>query len=120
MKCTKCKVDIVDGEEREHNNDILCEDCYIDILSPAKFCDPWADYAAKSHVENNQNVSLNSNQSKIIQVLTNYGEVEHLFLIEKLKDQISPEDGERECASLHRMGKILIENKGGDIIIKLK
>ncbi len=120
MKCNKCKIEIIDGEEREHNNVILCEDCYIDILSPAKFCDPWADYAAKSHVENNPDLTLNANQRKIIQVLNDHGEVEVSFLIESLKDQISPEDGERECAALHRMNKIAFKNNDGNIIIKLK
>ena len=69
MECNKCKVVISDGEEREYNQEILCEDCYIDVLSPAKFCDPWADYAAKSFIENNPNIELSTNQSLIIKVL---------------------------------------------------
>ncbi len=59
---------------------ITLSDCYIDILSPAKFCDPWADYAAKSHIENNPELAFNANQSKIIQVLKDYGDVEVPFL----------------------------------------
>lgn len=120
MKCDKCKVEIDDGEEREHKGDILCEDCYMDVLSPAKFCDPWADYAAKSHIEKNPNSSLNANQTKIIQILKDYGEVEPAFLMDKLKDKISIEDGERECAALHRMDIISIKNNDGKVIIKLK
>ena len=26
----------------------LCDDCYMDALSPTKTCDPWAVYTAKS------------------------------------------------------------------------
>ncbi len=37
MECTKCKVMIPDGEERTHKKELLCEDCYIDVLSPANF-----------------------------------------------------------------------------------
>ncbi|MCP3875791.1 MAG: hypothetical protein GY699_21890 [Desulfobacteraceae bacterium] len=120
MECSKCKVAILNGDEREHKRKILCEDCYIDVLSPAKFCDPWADYAAKSFVEKNSNIAFSDNQSIIIKVLKEYGEVEPIILIDKLKDQISAEDGERECAALHRMGKITIENNDGKIILKLK
>jgi hypothetical protein len=120
MECNKCKVVISDGEEREYNQEILCEDCYIDVLSPAKFCDPWADYAAKSFIENNPNMEFSTNQSLIIRVLKEYGEIEPVILINTLKDQITPEDGERECAALHRMGKIIIENNDGKIIIKLR
>ena len=120
MKCNKCSVGIAAGEERDHQGETLCEDCYIDVLSPAKFCDPWADYAAKSHIEKNPDSSLNANQKKIIQLLHDHGEVEPAFLIDRLKHQISPEDGERECAAIHRMGIIAIENNDGKIIIKLK
>ncbi len=62
MKCTKCKVELSKGEEREYNHEVLCEDCYIDVLSPAKFCDPWADYSEKSFVEKNQNFALSQNE----------------------------------------------------------
>lgn len=120
MECHKCKISIAKGDEREHNQEILCEDCYIDVLSPAKFCDPWADYAAKSFIERNPNMELNAGQSKIIAVLKELGEVEPIILMDRLKDQISPEDGERECAALHRMGKIDIENSDGTVIIRLK
>jgi hypothetical protein len=120
MECAKCKSSISVGEEREHNKKILCEDCYIDVLTPAKFCDPWADYAAKSFVEKNPSAELNTNQKHIIDVLKKHGKVDPLFLMETLKDQMSPEDGERECAALKRMDRILIENNNGKVIIKLK
>jgi hypothetical protein len=120
LECNKCKAVISDGGEREHNGETLCEDCYIDVLSPAKFCDPWADYAAKSFVEKNPNMELSPNQSLIMNVLKEYGEIEPIILIDMLKDQITPEDGERECAALKRMGKIAIENNDGKVMIKLK
>ncbi len=119
MKCTKCKVEISRGEEREYNHEVLCEDCYIDVLSPVKFCDPWADYSAKSFVEQNPNFALSQNQILIMGAIKDNGEVDPLFLMEKLKDKISPEIGERETAALHRMGKIIIENNNGNVVIKL-
>lgn len=67
MECIKCKATILESEEKGHNRKIFCEDCYIDVLSPAKFCDPWADYAAKSFVEKNPNIELSVNQSLLSQ-----------------------------------------------------
>lgn len=34
MNCDKCKRIIVDGEEKEINSKILCDDCYIDAIWP--------------------------------------------------------------------------------------
>ncbi len=119
MKCHKCKTDIKEGEQRDHHEGILCEDCYIDVLYPAKFCDPWADFAAKSFIEHNLDIDINENQSKILRVLKETGGVEPIGLMERLKGQVSPEDGERECAALNRMGKIRIENRDGSVMIRL-
>jgi len=41
MECIKCKKIILESVEREHNREIFCEDCYIEVLSPAKFSDPF-------------------------------------------------------------------------------
>lgn len=120
MNCNKCDVIISIGEEREHNHQIVCEDCYIDAIAPAKFCDPWADYMAKSCVNTNPYMELTTNQSLIINVLKEYDGLDPISLMEKLKGQIAPEDGERDCAALHRMGKISIENNDGSVCIKLK
>ena len=48
MKCHRCKGIIPDGEENDFHGQILCEDCYMDLLSPPKMCDPWAVHSAKS------------------------------------------------------------------------
>lgn len=43
MRCERCKADIEAGEARELHGQTLCADCYMDTLSPAKACDPWAE-----------------------------------------------------------------------------
>lgn len=40
MQCNKCDASIDIGEERELRDQILCEDCFIDVLSPVQICDP--------------------------------------------------------------------------------
>jgi len=72
MKCERCGGIIAEGEEREHYGQTLCEDCYIDLLSPLKACDPWAVHSAKSFSKN-ENLQLNSSQQKILAALGKEG-----------------------------------------------
>ncbi len=120
MECKKCKALISKGEEREHKNEVLCEDCYIDVLSPAAFCDPWASFTAESFKKNNPTTAFTENQKKILKVLRENDGLDSNDLAESLKDQISWEDGERECAALHRMGEIFFENRNGSVFISIK
>jgi hypothetical protein len=46
MKCERCKTAVVKGEQKALHGQTLCEDCYIDLLSPLRVCDPWAVYSA--------------------------------------------------------------------------
>jgi hypothetical protein len=48
MQCDRCQANIEPGEEEQHLGQTLCEDCYMDALSPVKTCDPWAVHSAKS------------------------------------------------------------------------
>jgi NAD-dependent SIR2 family protein deacetylase len=46
VKCQKCHREVPEEETHQHLGETLCDDCYIDAMSPAKPCDPWAVYAA--------------------------------------------------------------------------
>jgi hypothetical protein len=46
MLCGKCQRALDPEDAREHGGASLCEDCYMDALSPARSCDPWAVYTA--------------------------------------------------------------------------
>jgi len=46
MKCQRCQRNIPEDESHTHLGETLCDDCYMDALSPAKPCDPWAVYSA--------------------------------------------------------------------------
>ena len=120
MECKKCNALIPKGEEREHKNDMLCEDCYIDVLSPAVFCDPWASFTAESFKKNNRTTAFTESQKIILKVLRETGGLDSNDLAENLKDQISWEDGERDCAAMHRMGEISFENRNGAVFICIK
>ncbi len=46
MKCQRCQREISEDECFGYFGETLCDDCYIDAMSPAKACDPWAVYSA--------------------------------------------------------------------------
>ncbi len=118
MLCDRCKDEIEKGEEREHNGLTLCEDCYMDALSPARTCDPWAVHSAKSLAqESGFAPQVNEVQSRILSILQETGGTELKDLSERL--QMKPSDLEREIASLRHMEKIRGELREGKRIIRL-
>jgi hypothetical protein len=118
MQCDRCKDEIEKGEEREHTGRILCEDCYMDALSPARTCDPWAVHSAKSLAQESGAVpQINEVQSRILSILKETGGTELRDLSERL--QMKPSDLEREIASLRHMEKIRGELREGRRIIRL-
>jgi len=121
MKCCKCNEDIQEDEKRELYGQILCEDCYLDRLSPAKACDPWAVYAAKSFLKqekSNANIAeLTGIQSKILQILKDTNGLEPEELMTRL--QIKPSDFEREFSTLRHMEKARAEMRDGKKILCL-
>jgi hypothetical protein len=118
MKCERCKAVIAGGEEKELYSQILCEDCYMDLLSPAKGCDPWAVYSAKTFIkQQGHEPQLNSIQQNILELLHKEGHIEADNLSERL--QVNKADMERELASLRHMEKVRGELKDGKRLVRL-
>jgi hypothetical protein len=46
VKCQRCQRDVPEDEAHSYLSETLCDDCYMDAMSPAKACDPWAVYSA--------------------------------------------------------------------------
>jgi len=117
-QCDRCKAAIPEGEERNHHGRILCEDCCMDLLSPAKACDPWAVYSAKSFTRNQGNApQVNPVQQKILDLLGKEGPTEPAMLSDRL--QLKMADLERELAALRHMEKIRGELRDGKRMIRL-
>ena len=108
MKCDRCGCQIERGGETEYMGQILCEDCYMDVLSPAKTCDPWAVYTAKSMTGDGS--GLTKMQENILGVLKETGGIELELLAKKLGIKLS--DLQREIATLRHMEKIKASMKG--------
>jgi hypothetical protein len=116
MECAKCQERIDPGEEREIHGRILCEDCYMDALSPARTCDPWAVHSAKSF-QKEAGAQLNPQQIRILEYLKESGGAPIPWIVERL--QIKPTDLERELAALRHMEKIRAELREGKKVIRL-
>lgn len=118
MKCEKCRDAIETGEERARHGRILCEDCYMDALSPACTCDPWAVNSAKSFVnKDGKGPEVKPIQARIPDILSETGGVEPRVLVERL--DLKPSDLEREIAALRHMEKVRGQLRQGKRIIRL-
>ncbi len=119
MECGKCGVKITDGEEIKRHGQVLCEDCALDVLSPAKACDPWAVFCAKSTLKTrNEAEEISPVQKQILELLQAEGPMQRQALWERL--QIEEQDLERELATLRHMEKICGELKNGARLIRLR
>ena len=118
MRCERCSEVIAEGEKRERYGQILCEDCYIDLLSQLKACDPWAVHSAKSFSKDESYaLHLNTTQQKILDLLKAQGPMQLNRLSEIL--QIKEIDLEREIAVLRHMEKVRGELRGKERVIRM-
>ncbi len=120
MRCDNCNSEIEPGEEKEHHGKVLCEDCYMDVLSPVRTCDPWAVHSAKSFEKHSgKPPDTTPIQNEILLILKETGGLEPKSLLEKLKGKITYKELEREFSSLRHMEKVRAEKKGNKIIWRL-
>jgi hypothetical protein len=120
MECDRCHATIEPGEEKQHLRETLCEDCYMDALSPVKTCDPWAVHSAKSFEKHAEcPPALTPVQSEILAILKETGGIEPQALLRELTDKLTPKDLEREFAALGHMEKARGEKRGDRIVWRL-
>jgi len=119
MQCERCKGVIPADEDHEHLGRHLCEDCYMDVLSPVKNCDPWAIHCAKSF-ENmaGGQTHLTDVQKKILSILKENGGMERHDLLRQMGGNFSDGDLTREFAALRHMEKARAEKRGNKIFLR--
>ncbi len=100
MLCKKCQRPLEPEDAREHAGSLLCEDCYMDALSPARTCDPWAVYTASRLSEQ----TVNPAQEAILKMIDRQGQATAQELMAAAG--LSPKELEREIASLRHMEMI--------------
>ena len=77
-KCSKCGIEIGKEDSYKHKSEVLCEDCYMDLMSSMKTCDPWAVQAATKDRKNRKledDDGLTAIQKKIYEYVKLKGEV---------------------------------------------
>jgi len=118
MKCERCHQNIVEGQQHEHLGQLLCEDCYLDVLSPAKACDPWAVHSAKVfEKEHGGRLPLTETQQRILDALKTSGALRPEELAARL--HLRPTELERELAALRHMEKTRGELRNGQRYVTL-
>lgn len=114
VQCTKCGKEVEKQQSFEYQGKEFCEDCYIDILSPPKACDPWAVRSAQTFLKGKDKFStLTPLQLKIVNYIKEKGEVTIEEMIKNLN--LTDEELRREFAVLRHM-EILKATKKGEKI----
>ena len=117
IHCAKCGKKIEKEHGYEHQGKPFCEECYMDILSPPKACDPWAVHSAKTFLQGKDRFSvLTPRQLNLVNYLREKGEATMEELRENLN--LTEETLKREFAVLRHM-EILKARKKGDKIFYL-
>lgn len=115
FSCAKCDKEIEKQQGYEYQEKLFCEDCYMDILSPAKACDPWAVHSAQTFLRGKDKfATLTPQQLKLVNYLKQKGEATLEELIENLN--LAEEEVRREFSVLRHMEILRATKKDGRIL----
>jgi hypothetical protein len=102
--CGKCGAEVDADEVKEYRGQALCEDCYLDALSPTVVCDPWAVYTAKSLKDLPGGHDLSPMQQQLYDLVKERGEVPMPEAAAQLG--LTEDELRREFAALRHMEKL--------------
>jgi hypothetical protein len=115
--CAKCGAAYDPDEAQEYQGKMLCEDCYLDAMSPTKVCDPWAVHTAKSLKDLPGGHALSPVQQQLFDLVKERGEVPILEAAALLG--LTEEALRREFAPLRHMEKLRACKKDDLILLTL-
>jgi hypothetical protein len=99
--CTRCGASLEGEEPREYLGEVLCEDCYLEALSPLRTCDPWAVHTARSLKDLPGGLTLTPRQQQLYDLVKAQGEVPKLEAARILG--VSEDELQREFAVLRHL-----------------
>ena len=115
FQCTRCSKEIEKQQCYERQGKVFCEDCYMDILSPPKACDPWAVHSAQTFLKGKDKLStLTPLQLTVVNYIKKKGEATLEELIENLN--LTEQELRREFAVLRHMEVLRATKKEGNIL----
>jgi hypothetical protein len=117
-QCARCDKKIEKHQGYEHQGNLFCEDCYMDILSPPKACDPWAVHSAQTFLKGKDKLStLTALQLKMVNYIRQKGEVTAEEMVENLN--LTDEELRREFVVLRHMEILRAVKRGEKIVYTL-
>ncbi len=99
--CTRCGAGLQGEEPRRYFDQVLCEDCYVEALSPLRTCDPWAVHCARTLKDLRGGLTLTARQQQLYELVTEKGEVSVVDAASALG--ISEDELRREFAVLRHL-----------------
>ena len=118
LACEKCGKEMDEQQRYAHLGRSYCEECYMDILSPARACDPWAVYAARCSLQGSDKFSaLTPAQRRIVDYVRARGEVTIQDVTNDLN--LTEEEFKREFAVLRHMEVLRGTKKGPAVMYTL-
>jgi hypothetical protein len=114
-RCAKCNKEIEKQQSYEHQGKLFCEDCYMDLISPPKACDPWAVHSAKTFLKGKDKISsLTPLQLKIVDYIRGKEGAAMEEIVKNL--DLTEEEFRREFATLRHMEVLRGTKKDGRIL----
>jgi hypothetical protein len=114
--CQRCGNAIEPGEEKERGAQVLCEDCFLEVLTPPKACDPWAVHLAKSE-KDKVSFKLTSTQQQLYELVREKGEISFPEAAKAL--ELTEEEVRREFATLRHLELLRAKKSHQEILITL-
>ena len=113
--CTKCGASTEGEEPREYLGAVLCEDCYLEALSPLRTCDPWAVHTARSLKDLPGGITLTPRQQQLYDLVKEQGEVPKQEAARILG--VSEDELQREFAVLRHLEMLRACKKDDGILL---
>lgn len=103
ISCDKCGQPVPSDQCVAHGSRRVCEDCAMDLLSPAKACDPWAVKMASGSFQTKADAvaTLRGLEKKLYDLVVERGRLPREDLPEIL--QVPATEASRAMATLRHM-----------------
>lgn len=111
MNCEKCRRMVDPAESYQHSGRTVCEDCYLELVTIPKTCDPWAVHSAKNTPGHEK--TLLPAQERILELIRSEGPLTLEAVCSRLS--LSPEEFRTHFASLRHMELARATKVGNEI-----
>jgi hypothetical protein len=114
MLCAQCGASLAGAEARDFGGQVLCEDCYIEVLSPVRTCDPWAVHLARSLKDSQGGHQLTPRQQRLYELVKRKQDVsfpQAAHLLDLKEEEV------RQTFAVLRHMELLKATKKDDLIV---